>query len=166
VDDGYSENVWSGEHAAAHEALADHEYVRYRGDYYDYRLRQSGSLGMGGIVRMVLSTLAVILFVVGIFAARSGRYRPLTPGRALWIPLGVFAALVATEYYDVAVGGAHEPQSYVHLQAMAAAFVSTSVVGSAVRDRGSLRPLVPVGLLVAAGTLYAAATGGSYSGTD
>ncbi|WP_135854631.1 hypothetical protein [Halorussus salinus] len=159
LDDGYSESVWSGEHAASSEALADHEYVRYRGVYYEYQLRDAGSLGLGGILRMLLSTLAVISFVVGIFAARSGRYRPLTPRRALWIPLGVFAALVATEYYDVVVGGAHEPQSYVHLQAMAAAFVSMSVVGSAVCDRGSLRPLVPVGLLVVGGTLYAVAAG-------
>ncbi|UPW00117.1 hypothetical protein M0R88_16580 [Halorussus gelatinilyticus] len=159
LDREISDDVWTGEHAAAYEALSNHEYVRYRGEYYEYRLRGSGSLGMGGILRMALSTLAVILLVVGVFAARTDRYRPLTPRRTLWIPVGVFVALVATEYYDVLVGDAFEPQSYVLLPAMAAAFVSMSVVGSAVRDRGSLRPLVPVAPLVVAGTMYSVATG-------
>jgi hypothetical protein len=160
LDDGYSENVWSGEHAAAYEALAEHEYVTYRGASYRYEFRGVDILdGASGIFRMLLSVLGVVALVTGGFAARTRRFRPLTPRRTLCIPLGVFAALVATEYYDVVVSGAYEPQSNVVLPAMAAAFVSMSVVGSAVRDRGSLRPLVPVGLLVVAGTFYAATTG-------
>lgn len=157
--DGHSDGVWSGEHAAAYEAFSSHEYVRYEGDYYQYQFRSAGRLdGAGAIFRMVLSTLGVIALVVGVFVARTGRFRPLTPLRALWIPVGVFVALVATEFYDVTFGGAHEPQSYVHLQAMAAAFVSASVVGSAVRVRRSLWPLLPVALLVVAGTAFAVAS--------
>ncbi|NHN58425.1 MULTISPECIES: hypothetical protein [Halorussus] len=161
LEDNFSEDVWSGEHAAAYEALSEHQYVRYRGDYYQYQFRDAGDFGGGmrSILRMVLSTLAVIALVVGVFTTRTGRRRPLTPRRALWIPVGVFAVLVATEYYDAAAGGAVAPPSPVHLPAMAAAFVAASVVGSAVRHRGSLRPLLPVALLVVAGTGVTIATG-------
>lgn len=159
VDGGHAEGIWTGEHAASYDALADHEYVTYRGEYYEYRLRGADRFSSSGIVRMLLSTLAVVALVVGVFVARTGQFRPLTPRRAVWIPVGVFAALVATELYDVKFGGAHAPPSYVHLQAMVAAFVSASVVGSAVRDRGSFAPLVPVGVLVMVGTTYAIASG-------
>lgn len=155
--DGFTEGIWTGEHAAAYEAFSDHEYVEYEGEYYEYRLRSADNFGAGllGIVRMLLSTLAVVALVVGVFVAHTGRFRPLTPFRALWIPVGVFAALVATEVYDVALSGAHEPASYVHLQAMVAAFVATSVVGSAFKRRGWIR--VPARVL-AAGVLALIAT--------
>lgn len=159
--DGHSAGVWSGEHAAAYEAFSSHEYVQYGGDYYQYRFRGADNFGASliGIARMLLSTLGVIALVVGVFVARTGRSRPLTPRRALWIPVGVFVALVATEYYDAAFRGAFAPPSLVHLPAMAAAFVAASVVGSAVRHRGSLRPLLPVVLLVVAGIAVSVASG-------
>ncbi|WP_115862645.1 hypothetical protein [Halorussus litoreus] len=162
--DGHSGRVWSGEHAAAYDAFAGHEYVAYKGEYYEYQFRSAGVLdGASSILRMVLSTLGVIALVVGIFAGRTGRFRPLTPRRTLWIPVGVFATLVGTEYYDVVVGGAFEPPSYVHLQAMVAAFVAASVVGSAVKRGKTRQALLPVAVLVTAGTVAAVADGQSAS---
>jgi len=163
--DGHSDGVWTGDHAATYETLSDHEYVEYGGDYYRYQFRSADNFGSSliGILRMVLSTLGVIALVVGVFAARTECFRPLTPRRTLWIPVGAFAALVGTEYYDVVVGGAFEPPSYVHLQAMVAAFVAASVVGSAVKRGRTRLALLPVAVLVGVGIAAVVAGGQSAS---
>lgn len=147
---GGSETLWSGEDAAAIDQFETHESVRHQGTSYQYRFSHADRVRpFGGLLRGLLTALGGACVVVGALVGYAGRWRPLTPLRALWLPVVVAFGLSATRAYDVWYSGASGsvglPNSPVALVPVTGAFLC---VGSLVRRRGTavLLPACAVGL--------------------
>ncbi|WP_134670701.1 hypothetical protein [Halorussus marinus] len=105
---GESSTLWRGDHDAAIEALRDAEYVEREGTYYRYYLAYHGGLltGIETAARVFLTGVGSLALVAGASVARTGRLVPLSPRRALAVPVVAAVAVAATNVYDVALSGA------------------------------------------------------------
>jgi len=148
--DGEPSTLWRGDHDAAIEALREAEYVERRGTYYRYDLAYRGGLmtGIGTAARVFLTGIGSLALVTGAFAARTGSLLPLSPRRALAVPVVAAVAVAATNAYDVALSGASEAY-LVPAEAFGPIALLGLAVGAALR-RGDRRAL---GAVVSAGAV-------------
>lgn len=99
--------------------------------------------------RTLAVPIAAGLAVVGLLVAAVGRYRPLTPSRATWIPVGVVVGQVVMLSHDrwlTAFGPAWSEYTGAHL--LMAGFAFAIPLGSALRRRKYVPAAVASGTVV------------------
>ena len=136
---GEQRALWSGEDDDAIRALESHRYVRHQGTYYEYTLRHTDNPGLlEELIRGGLSALGAFLVVLSGLVLYAGTWRPLTPRRSLWLPIGVVGAIVAMQAYDVLYSGAGGslpyPKDFRSILPLAALFLAA---GSVWKQRGA-----------------------------
>lgn len=84
-------------------ALRGADYVKYDGGTYAVVRVSVARFGLGPAVGRALAVLSVTLLTVAGLMVYDGSDRPLTPLRALWVPLAPVAVTGAVALYDVHV---------------------------------------------------------------
>lgn len=152
---GESHRLWTGEDNQAIDTLERYQYVRDGETYYQYQIGHIDRVTYAMPVRGLLTTIGAILVVVGVLFHRTRQWRPLTPARSLWFPVGTAIALAGTQVYDVmhlGVGNALPLPN--NITALLPLLVLFFTVGSLARYRGKTVLFWAVGLGAVLLTVY------------
>lgn len=147
--------LWTGENDEAINTLGQFEYIHVDGTYYQYQIGHIDRLTHAMPVRGLLTTLGAILVVLGLLIYRNQQWRPLTPLRSLWFPVGTTIAISGTQLYDVVLLGVSEALPLPNnITALLPLLVLFFTVGSLSRIQGKKVLLWAVGLGAALLVLY------------
>ena len=100
-------DLWTGEDDRVIETFEDRSLVRYRGETYRVVLfyDHPGSF-LPVALRWLLTAAGAFAIAYAGLVLHARSWRPLTPRRALWVPVAVATGFFATAAYDVTASGA------------------------------------------------------------